>query len=121
MWMMGTYTDGRLISTVKNSIKVLESDIPVMIFPENSNEGYKTVLTELFPGFVVLAMQYYKKHGVDLPIYPTYYHVKKRVLVIGKPMKVNELYKQGLDRTAICEKFCRAINSLYHDYVEKND
>lgn len=117
MWMMPSYPDMRLIKTLRNSCKVIEANIPVMIYPENSNNGYKDVLTEFFPGFVMLSEKYYKDFGVDLPVYPVYYSIKKRKLIIDKPMYVQEYVKQGLSRDEICKIFCEAVNRLYFEYV----
>ena len=118
MHVMGTYEDVRLFKTINNSVKVLEEDMAVMIYPENSNNGYFEVLTEFFPGFVMLADKYYKKNGEDVPVYPTYYSIKKRIMVIGKPMFVQELYAQGLTREQICEKFKDAVNDLFYEHVQ---
>ncbi|MBQ4268518.1 MAG: hypothetical protein IJB97_02580 [Clostridia bacterium] len=117
MWMMPTYPDGRFATTLRNSAKVLDANIPVMIFPENSNNGYKDVLTEFFPGFVMLAEKYYRSTGEDVPVYPVYYSIKKRIMVIGKPMYVQDMVKEGLDRYQIAEKYCQAVNALYFEYV----
>ena len=118
MRMMPTYTDARFANTLRQSSMVLDANTPVMIFPENSNEGYKEVLTEFFPGFVMLAEKYFRATGEDVPVYPVYYSLKKRIMVIGKPMYVQENVKQGLDRYQIAEKFCAAVNQLYFDYVQ---
>ena len=118
MKMLPTYPDMRLMKTIKNSMKVLDANKSIMIFPENSNDGYKEVLTEFFPGFAILAEQYYKATGVDVPIYPVYYHIKKRVMVIGKPVYMQDLVKQGMDRNAIAEYFCNLVNDLFFKYVK---
>lgn len=118
MWMMPSYPDMRLTQTLRNSCKVIESNIPVMIFPENSNEGYKDVLTEFFPGFVMLSLKYYKEYGIDLPIYPVYYSIKKKIMVIDKPIYVQDLVKQGLSRKEIAQVFCDKVNELYFDYIK---
>lgn len=118
MWMLPTYPDIRLGQTIKHSLKVLDANIPVMIFPENSNQGYKTVLTEFFPGFVMLAQQYLKKTGKDIPIYPIYYSVKKRLMVIDKPIYYKQLVDQGLTREEIAEFYKNKVNDLYFNYVE---
>lgn len=118
MWMLPTYPDGRLSKTLRYSAKVLDANIPVMIFPENSNDGYKDVLTEFFPGFVMLAEKYYRATGEDLPVYPVYYSIKKHIMVIDKPLFVQDMVKQGLDRYQIAEKFCEKVNSLYYQYVQ---
>ncbi len=119
MRMMPTYPDGRLTQTIRNSVKVLDAGMSIMIYPENSNNGYKPVLTEFFPGFVMLAERYFKQTGEDLPIYPVYYSVDKRIMVIGKPLFMQEMVKEGLDRNAITERYRDAVNQLYFDYVEK--
>lgn len=119
MKMMPSYPDGRLMQTIKNSCKVLDANMSVMIFPENSNNGYKDVLTELFPGFVMLAEKYYRSTGEDVPVYPVHYCIRKRLMIIGKPLYVQDFIKEGLDRYQIAERFRQEINQLYFDYVEK--
>lgn len=83
MKIIGTYQSAQLLTTINNSIKVIENNIPVMIFLENSNDGYEDVIGEFFSGFVLLAERYYKKNQVDLPIYPMYFHEKKKTCSNG--------------------------------------
>lgn len=116
--MIPSYPDGRLKQTVKNSCRVLDANMYVMIFPENSNNGYKDVLTELFSGFVLLAEKYYRYSGQDIPVIPVYYCVKKRIMVIGKPGYVHEMVAEGLNKHQIAERFRTEINGLYYDYVQ---
>ncbi len=118
MRFMPTYQDGRFATTLRNSVKVLDADMSVMIYPENSNAGYKNVLTEFFPGFVMLAEKYYRQKGEDVPVYPVYYSIKKRIMVIGQPMYVQDMVKEGLDRYQIAQRYCDAVNQLYFDYVQ---
>ncbi|MBQ8446200.1 MAG: hypothetical protein IJX31_00305 [Clostridia bacterium] len=118
MRIMPTYQDGRFATTLRNSVKVLDANMSVMIYPENSNEGYQDVLTEFFPGFVMLAEKYYRQKGEDVPVYPVYYSIKKRIMVIGKPLYVQDMVKEGLDRYQIAQRYCDAVNQLYFDYVQ---
>ena len=113
MNVIPTWRDGRLINTVRRSIAVLKGGASVLIFPENSNEGYKDILTEFHAGFVTLAECYYQKTKQDIPVYPVYYHHKKKVLAIGAPMYVQDLVKQGLSRAQIAERFRNIVNNLY--------
>ncbi len=117
MKVMPTYQDVRQTKTIKNSMTVLDNNISVMIFPENSNSGYFDELTELFAGFVILAEQYYKKTGEDVPVIPAYYHRKSRKLIVGKKRYVQQLKNSGLSRDDICEFFRKEINDLYYKYV----
>ncbi len=119
IWALPSYPDGRFGKTLRYSKQMLDKNVPVMLFPENSNDGYKEVLTDFFPGFVMLAEKYFRAEGVDLPVYPVYYSIPKRFMVIGKPLYVQDFVKEGLDRYQIAAKYCEAVNELYFDYVKE--
>lgn len=118
MRLIGTYRDQRMMETIKQSVKILEEGTAIMLFPEDSSEGYKEILTGFFPGFVMLADRYYKKHGIDLPVYPIYYSRKKNKMVIGHPLYVQDFVKQGLNRYQIADEYCKVMNQLYFDYIK---
>ena len=120
MHVIGTYQDARLKETFKKSLKVLNNDIGIIIFPEDSSNGYFDVLTKFNQGFISLALMFYRKHGVDLPIYPNYVNTKKKVIIIGKPLFVNELLSQGKSFEEVAEIFKNAVNDLYYNYIENN-
>lgn len=113
-----TYPDVRLKTTIKNSIKVLNDNKSIVIFPEDSNNGYFKVLTEFFPGFIMLSEQYYKLYNIDLPIYPLYYNHHLKQMIIGFPMYIQKLKHQGLNREEISNVFCNAVNDLYFKFCE---
>lgn len=115
MRVIPTFPDVRLMNTIKYTCNTLNNNLPVMIFPENSNKGYFEELTELFPGFIILSDVYYKKYGIDLPTYPVYYHQKKRKMFIDKPLYVQELKKNGMNNDEICELFRKKINKFYYE------
>ena len=119
MKLIGTYQDGRMRTSLKDSVKVLEDNKAIVIFPEDSSTGYFDVLTSFFPGFVMLSESYYKKHGVDLPIYPIYYNHKIRKMVVGYPYYVQDLRKKGMDRYEIAQFFCNEVNKLYYEFFEE--
>ena len=114
MRILPTFTDTRLSKTINVSIQALENDIGIMIYPEDSNDGYKDVLTKFFPGFVLLAQKYYKVKGEDLPIYPVYYHDAKRIIVIDKPDYCQRLMGEGMDKNQIADYFCTKVNDLFY-------
>lgn len=116
MKVLPTYTNGKLLGTINKSVNALNSDAAVMIFPEDSNDGYFEKMTQFFPGFVLLSQIYYQKTGEDIPVYPVYYHLKKRILCIGEPCYVQEYVKQGLKRNQIAEILKDKVNDLYNTY-----
>ena len=113
------YFDTRLRRTFEYSVKCLEEDVRVMIYPEDSNEGYKEVIEKFWPGFLQLSKIYYKKHGEDLPIYTIHYNRKPKKIVIGKPMLYRELAEKHTD-SEIADIFMNYMNSL-KDVTERED
>ncbi|MGN0818688.1 MAG: hypothetical protein ACI4L9_06940 [Candidatus Coproplasma sp.] len=120
MKFLPTYTDARFASTLNDSVEVLKDGTAVLVFPEDSDEGYKDVMEKFFPGFVMLADNYYRKTKTDLPVYPVYYSQSANRLIIGKPEYLHSLKEQGLDRNAVAELFKDKVNALYYGYVAKN-
>lgn len=121
MKFIPTFTDTRLMRTINDSVKVLDANAAIMIFPENSNEGYHEELTEFFSGFVMLATKYFRLRGEDVPVYPVYYHGGKRLLIIDKPLYVNKTMGEGKSRSDIAEIMRLKVNQLYHRYVLDGD
>lgn len=115
-----SYPGAKMRTTIDYSIKCLDANIAVSVYPENSNSGYFDELKELYAGFVMLSEVYYSKCNIDLPIYPLYLgKIKaKKTIVIGKPMKVNDLKEKGLNRKEIAEQFRLAINNLYFEHIK---
>ena len=105
------YYDARVKSTLLNSVKCIENDVPVFIFPEDSSKGYKKIIEKLFGGFLQLSKMYYKKHKVDLPIYILRYNNNPKQIVYGKPMYYQELAKSHTDKE-ILKIFLDYLNSL---------
>ena len=117
MKVIGTYTDMRLTQTIHNSMRVLDENASVIIFPEDSSEGYFDEIRSAFAGFVLLSTMYYRTRGEDLPLIPMYISNTKKRLIVGKPRYVHELELQGLKRDEIVEIFREDINALYRDYI----
>ena len=113
-----SYPDTRFIRTVRQSMQMLDNDIGVMIFPEDSSEGYHEVLKGFYAGFVELAKYYKKTYGEDIPIYPVYYHAKKKVMVIGEPSTISDYTAKGMHRQEIANEFCNQVNNLFFNYIQ---
>lgn len=114
--LIGTYQDARQLSVIRRSVMHIEQNVPIMLFPENSSKGYFEILEECHSGFVLLAQAFYKKHNIDLPVYPTYYSKKFKRIVIDKPMYVKQLTDSGMSRKQIAEYTKKVINSLQDRY-----
>ena len=109
--LISTYRDHRFKNTLKESVRTLEHNASLIIFPEDSSNGYFNTITGFFSGFVTLA-KYCHKKGFDLPIYLTYLRKKERIYVIDKPIYYTELIATGLDKYQIAEYLRVRCNEL---------
>ena len=110
MKMLPTYPDGRLARTVKKTAELLAQDIAVMIFPEDSKNGYEEQPQSFFPGFVLAAKTYAKQQGRDIPMRPVYYHKRKRLIVVGEAVTLSSLPSQKKEDVA--EELRLRVNGL---------
>ncbi len=119
MKFIPTFTDVRFINTIKMSEQVLEAGESVLIFPEDSTDGYFDEITAALPGFVMLAETHNKRHDEPMPILPLYYHKKTRTIFVGERFCERELREAGKTRAEIAEIGKERINSLYREHCAK--
>lgn len=112
--VIGTFHDARLKNTINKSYDVLSKNTSVLIFPENSDEGYFDELTECFAGFVLLAEKYYRETGKDVPIRTIYFHEKQNLIVVDEPSYLSDFKARNLTKKEIAEEIRLKINAMYH-------
>lgn len=108
---ISTYEDFRLKETFKESMKTIEKKESIVIFPEDSSKGYFDVLTAFHPGFFLLGNQCLKK-GLDMPIYATYFHKKKHIWLVDKPILFSQLIAKHESKEAAAQYMCDRVNTL---------
>jgi len=119
MKMVPTYPDARLVKTVKKSVDIL-GESALMIFPEDSGEGYFDVINKFLPGFVLVLEQYYRKNQEDVPVRAAYYSKQRRLIVVDGACYLQDFKAQGLDREGIAEAMRIKVNAL-HDRIESGE
>ncbi|MFH0993464.1 MAG: hypothetical protein V1761_03845 [bacterium] len=117
--LIPSYPDVRVRKTLALSIEHLNQKNSLLIFPEDSTDGYLDVLNRINAGFVVLALTYFRDTGIDVPIYPVYYHRQKNVLTIAEPVYVQNFVRQGMARDEIALWFMERMNQLRESVVIK--
>jgi len=121
LMVIPSFPDVRLTITYRYSTSTINNNLPVMIFPEDSDDGYFELLKAVHPGFIGMAKYYEKVNKEELPIYPIYTNIKKRLIIIGEKTNLKEIIdKVGDDIVAICKYVCNLINNLYLDYQKIN-
>lgn len=120
--LISTYKDGRSIKTIKESIAAIREGDNIVIFPEDSTNGYLEELEGFYAGFVVLC-EVCKRAGMDLPVYVTYFRKKDRTYIVDKPIRYSELSKNGETKEDIAKRLLSRCNELgkmnFDEDVEK--
>ena len=109
--LISTYKDGRFIKTIRESIEAIKQGDNIVIFPEESDEGYLAELKGFHKGFVLLCEQCLKE-GIDIPIYVSYFKKDVNTYVIDAPIKYSILKERFKTREEISKHICSRCNDL---------
>ena len=109
--LIPTYPDVRFKNTLSQSIGILKKGHTLVVFPEDSSEGYHKELKAFLPGAIMLLEQC-RRNGLDVPVYVAYYQKDRRVHVFDEPVTVNALLEQGLARKELAAQLCARCNEL---------
>ena len=109
--LISTYRDARLVKTIHESINALKCGENIVIFPEDSTNGYLDTLEGFHAGFVMLAEVAYKR-GIDVPIYVTYFNKKRLKYMVDAPIYYSQLAKDNKSRQEIAKKLLDRCNEL---------
>jgi len=109
--LIPTYPDARLKTTIKKSIEHLDVNNSLIIFPEDSNDGYKTEIEAFHSGFVFLAKKYYQEKQSHIPIIPIFYQKESQEIRVGKSYTLADFPKLT-NRKELAEEFRLILNEL---------
>lgn len=109
--LISTYKDQRFFKTIKESIDAVKNKENVVIFPEDSKNGYLPELEGFLLGFTALG-EVALKRGIDLPIVVSYYVKKTNTYIFDQPIKYSELMKDGATKEQIADRLVKRCNEL---------
>ena len=109
--LISTYKDARLIKTIRESVNALKSGDNIVIFPEDSTNGYLSELENFHGGFDLLCKGC-EKQGMDVLIYVSYFRKSDRTYIFDAPVKYSELKSKYQSRTEIAKHLCERCNEL---------
>ena len=110
--LIPSYRDMRLSRTIKITVDIFKEGGNVLIFPENSSEGYHDELQSVHSGFC-LAGEAALRSGIDPDL--VFAHLgkgKDRRLIIDAPVKFSALKERFGSRDKIAEYALNRINAL---------
>ncbi len=108
---IGVYHDSRILSTFKNTVKALQENSSVVVFPECYDE-YNHIVHRFQENFCDIAKLYYKRTGKHLPFVPLYICPELRKMVIGKPIFFDPEQDMAAQRHEICVYLMDSITEL---------
>lgn len=109
--LIPTYPDVRLRKTIKISIQHLNANNSLLIFPEDSTDGYLDHIDAFHSGIVYLAQSFYKATKEHVPLIPLYYHKKNQQIITGKTIFLSD-FPSEMKRDEIAENLRLYLNEL---------
>ncbi len=109
--LISTYHDVRFVKTLNESLDALREGDNIVIFPEDSSEGYLDELKGFYAGFLVLAEHAYRV-GIDTPIYVSYFRKRDLVYFFDAPVYYSKLHESGKTREELAEELVARCNAL---------
>ena len=110
---------GRTIKDAYTSLVEYKENL--VLFPEDSTNGYLEELEAFHPGFLLICEYCYKK-GVDLPIVVAYYRKKDSVCFVDKAINYSTLVEKYQTRERLAEALkdrCNELGKMDPKEVEK--
>lgn len=109
--LISTYKDVRFMKTIRESVEAIKDGNSIVIYPEDSKNGYLETLEGFYTGFVLLAEACYKE-GIDVPIYVSYFKKKEKIYIIDEPIMYSKLSKEYKNKKEIAKALCDRCNEL---------
>lgn len=109
--LISVYNDARLIKTLRESVRAIESGDNIVVFPEDSTKGYLSELEGFHEGFVLLA-ELCLRRGIDLPIYTAYFRKSDTTYIFDAPVRFSELCEKYKTREDIAQYLCDRCNII---------
>lgn len=113
MQIIPIYPDSRFRKTIDEAISSLEKGISVLIFPEDSSDGYHEELKGFFEGFWLIAKEFKKRTGKNLKIIGMYLYRKYNQILVDTPKGYDELSTFINNHKEASKYFLKNLNQLY--------
>jgi len=108
---IGVYHDGRILSTFKNTVKLLQDGKSIVIFPEH-DVAHNHIICDFQDKFIDVAKLYYKKTGKELAFVPMYIAPKLKMICFGRPVRFHTAASMDTERSRICKCLMDEITAI---------
>lgn len=111
MRVIPTYRDQNFYTTLKLSVKEFEEGRDIVIYPEDSENGYNEEIERFFSGFVSLLEVLHRK-GHDVPIFVAYFNKKTNSFNISELIRYSSLKETYSSNDEVADALRIKMNSL---------
>lgn len=108
---IAVYRDMRIMSTFKETIKMLKENANILIFPEK-DEKMNNILYKFQENFIDVAKLYYKNTGIALTFVPMYIAPYLKKMYIGKGIIYNPENDIAIERSRISRYLSDEITNI---------
>lgn len=108
---VAVYHDARVLSTFRDSVRLLQDGKSLVIFPEHDVKD-NHILYEFQDRFVDVAKMYYKKTGKALAFVPLYIAPALGRMCYGAPIRFDPAAPMAEERLRICRALRDAITAM---------
>ncbi len=114
---VGVHRDIKIISTFKNTIRILNQGGSIIIFPEH-DVLHNNIVYDFQQNFVDVAKLYFKKTGRAIKFVPMYVAPKLKGMYLGKPVEFSPDAPIEEERKRICEYLMNEITDIARNLPE---
>ncbi|MBQ8623296.1 MAG: 1-acyl-sn-glycerol-3-phosphate acyltransferase [Oscillospiraceae bacterium] len=111
---IAVYRDSRIISTFRETVKMLSVGRNILVFPEK-DEKHNNILYKFQENFIDVAKLYYKKTGTPLTFVPMYIAPALRKMYIGKGITFDSNNDIADERCRIADYLSDEITTIARD------
>ncbi len=109
--LISTYRDARFVKTIRESLKAILEGDNIVVYPEDSQNGYLAELEGFHGGFLMFA-EHCLHRGIDLSVFVTYFRKSDLLYIIDRPIKYSALAAEGKSREELAKMLCDRCNEL---------
>jgi hypothetical protein len=102
------YQDRRIMLTLRQSVRVLQKEHYLMLFPEIPGPG-KTTHRRINTGWLLLGQLWYKASGRSLKMYPVHVDYKNHVFRVSAPVLYDPARLLSEQEQELAEKLVKGI------------
>ena len=112
--IVSVYSDMRFVKTMKESIDVIKDKDYLLIFPEDSTDGYDVEIEKFLPGFIYV-LDKLMLEGIATPIYIAVNDKKGRNVYFKKKYSYSSLKEQFKTKEELMEFLRIEMNDLIRE------